>query len=641
MIGSCCTMSSKQFGKPGCGLWLIMAILFLVAASDLGAQSTRVHTKFGTIRGFWSRSTRGRLAAHYLGIPYAEPPTGDLRFRSPKPWSRNWNSTYDAIKDGNMCIQPTKDEKSIIGSEDCLYLNVFVPVLSEERRTKAKLPVVVFVHGGRYIFGSSNSHEMSPEYLMNENLVLVTLNYRLSIMGFFSTENSVAPGNYALKDIITALRWVQENIEVFHGDPKSVTLWGHSAGAGAAHILSLNKNTEGLFHRLILMSGNAYSPWNLHSKNKMRKNSLKVAKLLGCLPNGTHNGTEAIRIDEDPNFDRSKESIKREEQMVGCLRSLDQKAIISTMKNFKILDGVPCCPFGHVIEEKSEDAVISENPFIVIKKGQFRDIPCIIGITKDDGMVKTMVVKNNKDLRKKLTENFKELLPLLVEYQELVTDRHNFARAVRDFYLLTNDTEKDFQNLTNVVSDAIMIYPVYELLKHQSTLMKSSTFFYYFAYQGTYSTTFLSGTPIHYGVSHGDDLNYLLPFLNKRYKDYYGQQTSEDDTTMTNIMTEFWVSFATTGVPKAWKVPPWPDYKVEKKHLVIGNGTSLDITVGDDELLATRMAFWEEMNERYTNKLGDPEIPKEEVPKETTPSISFRNYSDLLMLLLTTIIAIA
>ncbi|XP_078042686.1 venom carboxylesterase-6 [Augochlora pura] len=628
MIGSCCTMPDKQSRKPGHGLWLIMAVLYLAAANDFGAQTTKVLTKFGTIRGLWSRSTRGRLAAHYLGIPYAEPPIGDLRFRSPKPWSRKWNTTFDAIKDGNMCVQ-LSGEKRPIGSEDCLYLNIFVPILSEKQRTKKKLPVLVYVHGGKYLMGSNNSTEQSPEYLMDQDIVLVTLNYRLSIMGFFSTENRVAPGNYGLKDIVVALRWVQENIEVFYGDPKSVTLWGHSAGAVLTHLLSLNKKTEGLFHRMIMMSGSVYTAWNQLPQYTIRNHSLKLAKWLGCLPLGADNSTEEIRIGEDLDFHQSEDTFKRDEEIVGCLRSLDQKAIINTLTNFMVWIEMPCCPFEYVIEEESEDAVVTVHPLTVIKKRQFRDIPSIIGMTKDEGLVKTIYVTYTENLIKELAEKSDAQMVLLTEYNYVVTDIHKFSSAVRNYYFPTNDTGIDLRNLTNLVGDSLVFHPITALLKHQSTVMKSSTFFYYFAYQGTYSDTFVSGKPLRYGVSHGDDLNYLLPILTKKYKNF-GLNTTTSDVTITNIMTEFWSSFAATGVPKAWTITPWPDYKVAKQHLQIGNESSTDITVGKN-LLAERMAFWDEITKNYTI-IDEGE---DEDTEDAEPSISSRSYSDLLMLLLT------
>lgn len=182
----------------------------LVVATDGGQLSgTEERTNSTDIRFFAWR-----------GIPYAQPPVGNLRFSDPVPHG-GWTGVRDASQHGNRC------PSSSGGEEDCLFLNVYSTNIIGRR------PVMVWIHGGAFNGGSGNSVSFPPDLYMAEDIVMVTFNYRLGILGFLSTEDSAAPGNYAMKDMVLALRWVQNNILNFGGDPDNVTIFGESAGGVA------------------------------------------------------------------------------------------------------------------------------------------------------------------------------------------------------------------------------------------------------------------------------------------------------------------------------------------------------------------------------------------------------------------------
>lgn len=171
-----------------------------------------------------------------------------------------WNGTFDATKDGPMCVQFTNDAEKI--SEDCLRLNVYTRTLTP---TKAR-PVIIYLHpGGFYSTSSQSETTAGPEHLMDRDIVLVTANYRLGILGFLSTGTSDAPGNNGLKDQVQAFKWVRDNIDKFGGDPKSVTLMGYSAGGISITMHLVSPMSQGLFQRAIVMSGSATSQWDLPS----------------------------------------------------------------------------------------------------------------------------------------------------------------------------------------------------------------------------------------------------------------------------------------------------------------------------------------------------------------------------------------
>ncbi|CAG7730324.1 unnamed protein product, partial [Allacma fusca] len=157
------------------------------------------------------------------------PPIGDLRFASPKP-VKAWDSMRDASSYGAMCAQTYALVLLQVGHEDCLTLNVHVSKLDD---TSKLLPVMVFIHGGHYMSGGS--HEYRPDYFMDHDVILVTLNYRLGVLGFLSTGDESISGNMGLKDQALAVKWVHSNIQAFGGDPNRITLIGESAGASSTH----------------------------------------------------------------------------------------------------------------------------------------------------------------------------------------------------------------------------------------------------------------------------------------------------------------------------------------------------------------------------------------------------------------------
>ncbi|MPC31341.1 Carboxylesterase 1E [Portunus trituberculatus] len=216
-----------------------------------------VHTAKGTLRGIEERSLAGHSFFSFYAIPYAKPPLGKLRFQEPVE-EEAWTGVRNAFSQPEQCIQiPFKNhllgdvsEEHVVGSEDCLYLNVFTPKLGIEE----KLPVMVYLHGGGYVAG--NAYQYQPYVLLNHQVVLVVPQFRLGLLGFLSTEDDIISGNYMLKDQVAALRWVHRNIHIFGGDPQRLTVFGESAGGSSTGLLSVSPKAQGLFSRVIQQSGN-------------------------------------------------------------------------------------------------------------------------------------------------------------------------------------------------------------------------------------------------------------------------------------------------------------------------------------------------------------------------------------------------
>ncbi|NXP13563.1 SASB hydrolase, partial [Thinocorus orbignyianus] len=223
-----------------------------------------VVTKYGKVRGFRFEVEAAKRSVNvFLRLPFAKPPVGPLRFSEPQP-PEPWNGVRDGTSYPPMCLQDkqqgqyfsdmitNRKEKVVLDmSEDCLYLNVYTPVSSEKQE---KLPVIVWIHGGGLIFGAASTYDGSALAAL-DNVVVVTIQYRLGIVGYFSTGDEHARGNWGYLDQVAALQWIQENIVHFGGDPGSVTIFGESAGGISVSALVLSPLAKGLFHKAISESG--------------------------------------------------------------------------------------------------------------------------------------------------------------------------------------------------------------------------------------------------------------------------------------------------------------------------------------------------------------------------------------------------
>ncbi|KAM9301971.1 LOW QUALITY PROTEIN: pyrethroid hydrolase Ces2e-like [Gastrophryne carolinensis] len=269
-----------------------MAVLPLVVSMQCDTETDGrpvAETRYGRLHGVSVSVNETESLAHaFYGIPFAKPPVGQLRFAAPE-LPEPWSGVREAADYPPMCIQNPGAILAMLKtfkfplptptlSEDCLYLNVFTPA----SRGSAKLPVMVFIHGGGFRLGGAIMFEGSALSAI-ENVVVVSIQYRLGLMGFLSTGDRQISGNYGFLDQVAALRWVQENIEDFGGDRELVTIFGESAGGVSVSALVLSPLTRGLFHRAIAESGSALMP-SLMEYNRRNLSDIRsaVAELTSC-----------------------------------------------------------------------------------------------------------------------------------------------------------------------------------------------------------------------------------------------------------------------------------------------------------------------------------------------------------------------
>ena len=197
-------------------LFLLISINFASSWEIIDDMIAEIND--GTILGRLVKSKTGKAVKAFLGIPYAAPPVNDLRFKSPqKP--QKWEGMKRTQLDGPKCVQGSST--TLQGNEDCLYLNVYVPA-----ENLTNIPVIFWIHGGAFSSGEGSYSLYNPEFLVDHDVILVSGNYRLGPLGFLSTEDNNAQGNFGFKDQVMILKWIQENIEHFGGDKNSVTIFG-------------------------------------------------------------------------------------------------------------------------------------------------------------------------------------------------------------------------------------------------------------------------------------------------------------------------------------------------------------------------------------------------------------------------------
>ena len=291
----------------------------------------------------------------YKGIPYASPPVGELRWRAPQP-VKSWDSIRVSKTFSLSCVQPAGAvPKERIG-EDCLTINVWTPA----RASSARLPVLVSIPGGGFVAGSSSLTLYDGERLARENVIVVSFNYRLGILGFLahpelSKESSQGiSGNYALLDMVAALQWVQRNIAAFGGDPTNVTIWGESAGGSAVALLLVTPQATGLFHKAIMNSA-----WTMY---------YPISRLRGARASAEEQGAALGSI--------AALRAKSADEMVQL-----EGGALSAAGTIAPDQG------GQFVRPTVDGVVLPDDPATLFAKGAFQHVPLIAGSNSDEGVV--------------------------------------------------------------------------------------------------------------------------------------------------------------------------------------------------------------------------------------------------------------
>ncbi|WP_328960471.1 carboxylesterase/lipase family protein [Streptomyces virginiae] len=476
-------------------------------------SGTVVRTDHGLVRGV----SRGAYTT-FDGIPYAAPPTGPLRWRAPVP-AATWHGVRDATTAAQRCVQmPTPGASAVLGSEDCLYLNVTVPTPKPNPKPAGqKRPVLVWMHGGAFLGGSGSDYS-AEQLAVRGDSVVVTVNYRLGIFGYFGHPGLGSAPPFGLADQQAALRWVRANAERFGGDPRSVTLFGESAGALSicAHLTS--PTAVGLFQRAVLQSGSclmsfprgalgpgtpAYEPFA--SQHDVLTAGAEAARQLGC---PADDGAEVLT----------------------CLRgqSTDRLATAQLMQSFNR----PA--FGNALLPVAPDRAWAS--------GRFHRVPVILGTNHDEmrmfvGLtLAAFPIRTESDYRARLVDAFGPAAPA-VEAQYPAAHHPTPALA-----WATVLTDRSLACTTLAAGRAISTHaPALPLYGYEFSDPEAPV---------------LTGLPANQGFPYGAAHGFEMPFLFSSFPTE--RPLTDAQRALSDRMVDYWTDFARTGNPNASDAPLWP-----------------------------------------------------------------------------------
>lgn len=345
-------------------LSIILCIFFTHHSLTQSDSEFIVTTRLGRVQGLRLPMPDRSHVVAFLGIPFAEPPVGKKRFKPAEP-KKPWNDVFEAIDYSNACYQYVDTSypgfpgtemwnPNKIMSEDCLYLNVWVPASPRPHN----LTVMVWIYGGGFYSGSSSLDVYDGRYLAHsEKVVVVSMNYRVGAFGFLALNgSSEAPGNVGLLDQRMALQWVQDNIQYFGGNPKQVTIFGESAGGASVGMHLLSPESRPKFTRAIMQSGVPNSPWATVSFDEARRRAIKLAKFVGC-------------PDDD------------DAELVDCLRNKQPQELID--HEFQVLPYSSLFRFSFV--PVIDGVVLPDTPEAMLSSGNFKDTQILLGVNQDEG----------------------------------------------------------------------------------------------------------------------------------------------------------------------------------------------------------------------------------------------------------------
>ena len=471
--------------------WFIALVACATLSPAMVTAGLPVKVDGGLVQGV----ADGGLAV-YKGIPFAAPPVGDLRWKAPQPVTP-WPGTRAADRYAPACVQSMGSPPPSGTSEDCLYLNVWTPATSATE----KLPVLVWIYGGGFNGGATSYLVHDGAKLANRGVVLVSIAYRVGVLGFFahpelSAESpSHSSGNYGLLDMVAGLQWISRNIAAFGGDPKRVTIFGESAGGIAVSMLCASPRAKGLFQGAISQSGGSFGPSN---KNPQPGENMRL------LADAEASGLDLAKA-------AGAGSIKD-------LRALAPEKLLEARRGqgglaWPIVDG----------------DVIPDDQYRLYEADRFNDTPILVGYNSDEGLSFTRV-------------------KTATEYAAGVRERYGpFADRLLAAYPAAGGTV--IKTARDLARDSAFGWHTWSWARLQSARGRGKAFCYYFDQHPPRTP----GTPeADHGTPHGVDVPYVFENLD-------GTATA-DDRHISETMAAYWTNFAKRGDPNGEGLTTWPAF---------------------------------------------------------------------------------
>ncbi len=467
------------------------------AAFGLAAQPAPVMTEYGLVQG---AAAPGLTV--YKGIPFAAPPVGDLRWRSPQPAAK-WDGVRQATE---FAPDPYQGDGKGNVSEDCLYLNIWTPAKS----AAARLPVLVWIYGGGFSFGSTSTPVHNGEHLARKGVVLVSINYRVGPLGFLAHPELSAEsphhvsGNYGLLDQIAGLQWVQQNIAAFGGDPDKVTIFGESAGGIAVSMLCASPLAKGLFRGAISQSGGSFGPPRATTYPGENMHTLAQAEQAGV--------------------------------------AFATKAGATSMAELRPLapDKLPAGWGSGAAWPIIDGWVVPGDQYELYQAGKYNDVDILVGYNSDEGLSFS-----------------REKTP--AEFIANVQKRYGpFADQLLAAYPVGTDAVP--RTARDLMRDAAFGWQTWAWATLQARTGTSKVFYYHFDQHAEHP----AGSPeADHGTPHGVDVPYVFQTLDRNKP-----ETTPADLAISDTMSTYWTNFARHGDPNGPGVPAWPEFTNDNRKVM-------------------------------------------------------------------------
>jgi para-nitrobenzyl esterase len=522
--------------------WLGKAALTALAlsfATSAGAEDLFANIKSGKPETV--KINDGQLKGYaangistFLGIPFAAPPVGDLRWKPPAPPAK-WTGVRDAGSFGPSCVQTSTFGVFALPSrsEDCLYLNVFTPT---SRRNKLR-PVMVWIHGGGLINGRANDYD--PRKLIKDgDVVVVSITYRMNVFGYMAhpalDREGHAFGNYGTLDQQAALQWVQANIKAFGGDPGNVTVFGESAGGLAILFNAVSPGAKGLFHKAILESGvSAAAQTPIEAAEKI---GTDFATAIGC-----------------------------EDQTASCMRGKSVDDIIAKAGRFL-----------NTAVRSVDGTVLPAQMQALMAEGKFHKVPILIGNNLNEWtwFVSLGELASNKPIAKE-------------DYEKSLAGTFGAERGAK---VAAQYPVAGFPSASEGIAHALtswaFVCPSRRIMRSAE---RNGAPVYVYEFIDAKAPQYFAPVSFPYGAAHTLELQYIFP----RYHGAAGapRPLSAEQQKLSDAMVKYWTNFARTGNPNGKGLPSWPKWTDANPQTQLLDAPS--ITTAKDSGVDRKCGFWD------------------------------------------------